>query len=217
MNEDDEGPVAFEGLYGAFYDRVIQNDALRRLAPLAYGPAGPVTDLDGLCRRVAAAAPDVLLDVPTGGGTLIPRLRRAGLRGQILATDLSAAMLRRARRHAGADTALLRADATDLPLRDRAVDAAVSLNGLHCIPDQRGFVDELARVIRPGGRLFLVTLVSGANRRGALVVLGGRLGGVLPTAPPDRPTLLRWLDDAGFTGVESLGGEALMGLAATRA
>jgi SAM-dependent methyltransferase len=216
----------FEGLYGPVYDRVIQSDAIRRLAPLAYGPAGPLPDLDGFARRVvtgtvpAFAGPAILLDVPCGGGTLLPRVRDQGYNGVLIESDLGAEMLRRAaklrdRLGEGA-TVLLRADAQDLPLRDATVDAAVSLNGLHCMPDPRKFVEELARVVRPGGRLFLITLVSGGTRRADLSILAGRVTGIIPTPPPPRATLLRWMREAGWRDIEHLGGKGLVGYDATR-
>jgi 2-polyprenyl-3-methyl-5-hydroxy-6-metoxy-1,4-benzoquinol methylase len=209
----------FEGVYGGIYDRVIQTDAVRRLATVAYGDAGPVSDLDGFVKRVATGThavkgrEPVLLDVPSGGGTMLPRLWRCGYRGRVLEADLGTAMLERAAQVAGEvplDVALLRADAQDLPLVDGAVDAAVSLNGLHVMPDPR------ARVIRPRGRLWLVTLVSGGTRRADLVIRVGELTGILPGPPPTRATLLRWLGDAGFAAVAPLGGAGLLGIAATR-
>ena len=231
LGDDEDSPGAagasrFEGVYGPVYDRVIQSDTLRRLAPLAYGPAGPLPDLDGFCRRVAEetsgplGAPPVLLDVPCGGGTLLPRLREQGFTGVVIESDLGAAMLRRAARLrdrlADGVTILLRADAQDLPFADATVDGAVSLNGLHCMPDPRAFVEELGRVVRPGGRLFLVTLVSGGTRRADLSILAGRLTGIIPTAPPPRGTLLRWLREAGWQDIEPLGGKGLVGYDATR-
>lgn len=215
----------FDGLYGPLYDRAIQSDAMRRLAPLAYGDAGPVTDLDGFAARVAGGTSStgrrrpVLLDVPCGGGTLLPRLARAGYTGRVIECDLAEAMLGRARRMAGRGTlpvALLRADAQDLPLREGAVDGAVSLNGLHCIPDPGAFLRELARVVRPGGRLWLITLVGGGTRRGDAVIRAGRLAGILPGPPPPRGTLLGLLAQAGFGEIEQLGGASLVGLAAQR-
>ncbi|HEV2813545.1 MAG TPA: class I SAM-dependent methyltransferase [Solirubrobacteraceae bacterium] len=221
------GASRFEGIYGPVYDRIIQSDLIRRLAPLAYGPAGPVPDLDGFARKVATGVTSateeaaLLLDVPCGGGTLLPRLRDQGYSGIVVESDLGVAMLRRAAqlRHRLADgaTILLRADAQDLPFRDAAVDGAVSLNGLHCMPDPRAFANELGRVVRPGGRLFLVTLVSGGTRRADLAIRAGQLSGVVPTAPPPRATLLRWLRDAGWQDIEPLGGKGLVGYAATRA
>lgn len=220
------GASRFEGLYGPVYDRVIQSDAIRRLAPLAYGDAGPLPDLDGFAARVARGttsggdSPPILLDVPCGGGTLLPRVRDQGYTGVVIASDLGAAMLRRAARLrdrlADGSTILLRADAQDLPLADATVDGAVSLNGLHCMPDPRAFVRELGRVVRPGGGLFLITLVSGGTRRADLSILAGRVTGIVPTAPPPRATLLRWLRDAGWQDIEPLGGKGLVGYAATR-
>ena len=238
LHEEDDGILSvlpeegaasagrFEGLYGPVYDRVIQSDALRRLAPLAYGPAGPVPDLDGFARRVAQGTipqgdgPAILLDVPCGGGTLLPRLREQGYAGALIESDLGLAMLRRAAqlrdRLGDGATVLLRADAQALPLRANTVDGAVSLNGLHCMPDPHAFVDELARVVRPGGRLFLITLVRRGTRRADLSILAGRLTGIIPTAPPSRETLLRWLREGGFQDIDPLGGKGLVGYAATR-
>lgn len=214
---------AFEGLYGFVYDRAIQQDALRRLAGVAYGDMGPVVDLDGFCRRVAAGTvarnggPPVLLDVPTGGGTLLPRLAKAGYGGRVIASDLGGAMLDRARRRsAGLDVAYLQADAQDLPLADASVDAAVSLNGLHCIPDPWRFVAELGRVVRPGGRLFLITLVSRGDVRADVVIGVGRLAGIIPGPLPRYDQLVEDLGQAGFGDIRSLGGRGITGLAATR-
>ena len=216
----------FEGLYGGLYDRVIQADALRQFAPLAYGPAGPLVHLDAFVDRVVdGTAParrggtPVLLDVPSGGGTLLPRLADAGFHGRVLASDLGTAMLRRAadqRDRAGLDVALLRADAQDLPLRDGSVDAAVSLNGLHVLPEPHRFLQELGRVIRPGGRLFLITLVSGGTRRGDAIIRVGSMAGILPGGPPRRAALTRLVAEAGFTDLDWLGGAALVGLSAVR-
>lgn len=114
------------------------------------------------------------------------------------------------------DIALLRADAQDLPLKRGTVDAVVSLNGLHVMPDSQRFVDELGRVVRKRGRLFLVTLVSGGNLRSDAILRAGRAAGIIPTPPPTRETLLRWLADAGFASQVPLGGTGLIGIAATR-
>ena len=212
----------FEGLYGGIYDRVIQSDLIRRLAPLAYGDAGPIPELDAFAARVADSVPPggVLLDVPSGGGTLLPRLARAGLRGRVVEADLGEAMLERAaamaERVPELDVALLHADALDLPLRDASVSAAVSLNGLHVMPDAEAFVRELARVVEPGGTAWIITLVSGGTRRADAVIAGGRLAGILPVNPPTREALLGMLGSAGFSEIEDLGGSGLVGLAARR-
>lgn len=213
----------FEGLYGGLYDRVIQTPAIRRLASLAYGDPGPIADLEGFAAAAARSVPHggVLLDVPSGGGTMLPLLARGGLRGRVIEADLGAAMLERAGRMAERvpelDVALLQADAQDLPLGDATVDGAVSLNGLHCIPDARAFCSELGRVVRPAGRLWMITLVSGGSLRADGIILGARALGIVPTAPPGREELDAMLRDAGFEEPEPLGGDGLVGLVATRA
>lgn len=226
LDDPEAGAGRFEGIYGSLYDRGIRSDLVRRLAPLAYGDVGPVSDLDGFVARVAAQTRPprgrkvpVLLDVPAGGGTLLPRLWRHGYRGRVVAADLGSAMLARAQAVAERvplDIALLRCDAQQLPLADRTVDAAVSLNGLHVMPDPERFLHELGRVVRRRGRLFLVTLVSGGTLRSDLVIRAGRLAGVLPGPPPTRATLLRWIGEAGFATPAPLGGAGIVGIAATR-
>jgi ubiquinone/menaquinone biosynthesis C-methylase UbiE len=218
--------AAFEGLYGGLYDRVISTDAVRRLAPLGFGAVTPLLDLDRLAATVAAHVPPggTLLDVPSGGAPLLPRLARAGMTGRVVAVDLADAMLDRAEARAarlggtgGLALERVRADAGALPLPDASADAAVSLNGVHCLPDPGRFVEELGRVVRPGGAVVLVTLVSGGrDPRAAAAIAGGRLAGILPAAPPTRAALHRALRAAGFDPVEDRGGDGLAGLVAHR-
>jgi SAM-dependent methyltransferase len=106
-------------------------------------------------------------------------------------------------------------NALELPFEDGAFDAAVSVFGV-IFADLDAAAGELARVVRPGGRLFLVTLVSGGTRRADLSIRAGQLTGIIPTAPPDRETLLRWLREAGWQDIEPLGGKGLVGYDATR-
>jgi phosphatidylethanolamine/phosphatidyl-N-methylethanolamine N-methyltransferase len=87
----------------------------------------------------------------------------------VLATDLTAAMLRQARAHArpGIEFRVMDGMALDLP--DSSFEAAVLHMVLEVIPDPLRCLREVARVLRPGGRLavFDKFLVDG-NRPGAL-------------------------------------------------
>jgi ubiquinone/menaquinone biosynthesis C-methylase UbiE len=68
--------------------------------------------------------------------------------------DISEAMVRRARwRYPAAELHL--ASVERLPLADASVDKAVSLNSLYFWPDPAKAMSELARVVRPAGRLVL--------------------------------------------------------------
>jgi arsenite methyltransferase len=97
----------------------------------------------------------VALDVGSGPGSVTASLARAaGPDGLALGVDISEPMLARAvRAEAAPQVGFLRADAQRLPLRDQTVDAAVSIAVLQLIPDPVATLSEIARVLRPGGRL----------------------------------------------------------------
>ncbi|OBI82965.1 class I SAM-dependent methyltransferase [Mycobacterium sp. 1245805.9] len=100
----------------------------------------------------------IMLDVGCGPASLTASLARAaGTDGLVLGIDRSAAMLARAVRvESGAQIGFLRANAQQLPLRDETVDAVVSVGVLQFMPDPAAALAEMARVLRPGGRLAVV-------------------------------------------------------------
>jgi ubiquinone/menaquinone biosynthesis C-methylase UbiE len=107
----------------------------------------------------------IALDVGSGPGSVTASLAEAaGPDGLALGVDISLPMLARAvRAEAGPQVGFLRADAQRLPLRDQTVDAVVSIAVLQLIPDPFAALSEIARVLRPGGRLALmVPIVRGA-------------------------------------------------------
>lgn len=149
-------------------------------------------------------AGSVVLDVPSGGGVALRGLR-PGQGVRYLAADISQRMLDRttaaARRRGVADQVeTLLADVVDLPLADASVDHVVTLTGLHCFPDPRGAVRELARVLRPGGVLTGSALLNDSGLRYEGLRRGGRVAGLL--GPGVTATdVRRWLAADGFTDV----------------
>lgn len=109
----------------------------------------------------------VALDVGSGPGTVTSSLARAaGPDGLALGVDISEPMLARAvRAEAGPQVGFLRADAQRLPLRDETVDAAVSIAVLQLIPDPVAALAEIARVLRPEGRLAVMVPTAGRAAR----------------------------------------------------
>lgn len=72
--------------------------------------------------------------------------------------DLSPAMLDHARRRAeatGRQVALITGDAQRLEFADGSFESVVCTFSLCAIPDDRAMVEEMRRVLRPGGRLLL--------------------------------------------------------------
>jgi demethylmenaquinone methyltransferase/2-methoxy-6-polyprenyl-1,4-benzoquinol methylase len=97
-----------------------------------------------------------ILDVATGTGMVAAELlARADC--TVVGIDQSAAMLSRARaRFAGADSArieLVEGQAEALPFADHSFDALTFTYLLRYVDDPRATVAELARVVRPGGRV----------------------------------------------------------------
>ena len=92
-----------------------------------------------------AAGQDVL---EVGCGTGLILARTAGFARRAVGIDLSAGMLARARQRG---LEVMQASATELPLATGSIDVAYSFKVLAHIPDIRGALREMARVVRPGG------------------------------------------------------------------
>jgi len=109
----------------------------------------------------------IALDVGSGPGNVTASLARAaGPDGLALGVDISEPMLTRAvRAEAGPQVGFLRADAQRLPLRDNSFDAVVSIAVLQLIPDPAAALAEMARVLRPGGRLAVMVPTAGRAAR----------------------------------------------------
>jgi arsenite methyltransferase len=107
------------------------------------------------------------LDVGSGPGNVTASLARAaGPGGLALGVDISEPMLARAvRAESGPQVGFIRADAQRLPLRDSTVDAVVSMAVLQLIPDPAAALAEMARVLRPGGRLAIMVPTAGSAAR----------------------------------------------------
>lgn len=71
----------------------------------------------------------------------------------------------------------------------------LSYSGLHCVTDPEQAVREIARCLKPGGRLVGTTFLSdGTRRQRFLFELGRRRGHPMPSFGADE--LRRWLADA---------------------
>lgn len=110
-----------------------------------------------MIERLAVAPDGQHLDVASGTGEPGLSVARLAPRGRVVLTDLSPEMLAVATRRARADaltnveTQVCSAD--DLPFADAAFDTVSVRFGYMFFPDLAAVTAELARVLRPGGRL----------------------------------------------------------------
>jgi SAM-dependent methyltransferase len=100
-----------------------------------------------------------VLDVGCGEGYMTRELARCGAR-QVTGADRSPALIAAAvEASAGQPGVRFReADAACLPFADTSFDVVVANHLLNDLPDVSGPVHELARVLRPGGRLVVLML-----------------------------------------------------------
>jgi arsenite methyltransferase len=112
--------------------------------------------------RVSPGA--VVLDLGCGAGTdLLIAAQMTGRGGRAIGVDMTLAMLERAAQSA-AEMGLRNVELHEsliesLPLADASVDVVISNGVLDLVPDKDAVLDEIDRVLRPGGRLQLADVV----------------------------------------------------------
>lgn len=191
--------------WATVYDFLVES---RRIGhPLARIGGGTDFGLLWKAAEVIGELPDggVVLDVPCGGGVAL-RGMRPGQDIRYVAADISDAMLRRTgeaavQRGVDQQVELLNADVVALPFEDDTFDLCVSFTGLHCFPDVRGALREIARVVKPGGLLSGSAVLSDAGILFLPMRVVGRAAGLLGPMCSSAE-LRRWLAEDGFEEIE---------------
>lgn len=100
-----------------------------------------------------------VLDIACGPGNFTREYAAAvGPSGTAIGLDLSVPMLTRARTDSSATGATyVLASAHELPFDDRSLDAVACYGALYLIPDPFRALEEMVRVVRPGGRIAVMT------------------------------------------------------------
>ncbi|MFF3755855.1 class I SAM-dependent methyltransferase [Streptomyces sp. NPDC002185] len=139
---------------------------------------------------------DAVLDAGCGTGRALPPLRAAvGPSGTVIGADLTPEMLDAAvgaGRAGESGGALLLTDIGRLPLRDGALDAVFGAGLVSHLAEPVEGLRELARVVRPGGRLALFHPIG----RAALAARHGRQ--ITPDDLRAEPRLRPLLAEAGW-------------------
>ncbi len=153
---------------GAMFDRIAARyDTMNRVLSLG---------LDRGWRRRTVRALQLgerprVLDLATGTGDLAIDIAHMHPGAQVIGLDPSPRMLAIAeakllRRGLSGRVTLVRGDAQQLPYANCEMDAATIAFGIRNVPDRPAALREMARVVRPGGRIAVLEL--GEPERGLL-------------------------------------------------
>lgn len=130
-----------------------------RVAAYAASPThreGPTLDLT---REFAQARPgDLVLDVSTGTGFTAHALAATSTR--VVAADIAPNMLRHTRATAPNEVRVIQSDTHTLAFADRTFDVVTCRHAFHHYHDGRTALDEMARVVRSGGRVVITDTIS---------------------------------------------------------
>ena len=164
-----------------------------------------------------------VLDLACGTGDLLIALERKAGRG-LMGSDFCHPMLTGASSkltRQGLRSVLVESDALALPFADASLDLITISFGYRNLANYRAGLEEMRRVLRPGGALAILEFTNPPNAafaavynwysRKVLPVLGGVISGTreayeyLPASVrkfPEAPELAEMMRDAGFAGVE---------------
>lgn len=168
----------------------------------------------------AARAGSHVLDCATGTGDLALAFKHVvGSTGRVLGTDFNADMLSHApakARRRGLDVEFEVADAMNLPYADTSFDVASISFGIRNVDDPRVALTEMARVVKPGGRVVVLEFGQPRGTMGLLYrfysrrvipMIGGLLTGnrkayeYLPTTAAAFPCREEFLELMRSTGL----------------
>ena len=135
------------------------NEAAARVLEAAYRTTDVIEQRCQVLRLLSLRAGQSVLDIGSGPGLLTTELADAvGEQGQVVGLDLAEPMLEMARRRCAdrPQVSFEQGDASELPFEDERFDVAVSTQVYEYVPDIPAALEEVKRVLRPGGMLAIL-------------------------------------------------------------
>jgi SAM-dependent methyltransferase len=158
-------------------------------------------------RHAGLTEGDVVLDIGSGGGIdTVLAAQRVGPAGRVIGLDVLPEMCERARAAASAAGVVQWCDFREgemeaIPLPDESVDVVISNGVINLSPRKSRAFAEIARVLRPGGRICVSDLVVNDDLPPEVLSSGPAWAGCIAGALAE-PTFIRKLDRAGLVDIE---------------
>ncbi|OBG26713.1 class I SAM-dependent methyltransferase [Mycobacterium sp. 852002-51057_SCH5723018] len=187
--------------------------------PTAFYAASGVTTRTERLRAASAlrlSAARRLLDVACGPGNFTASLaEELPDDGIAVGFDLSEPMLTRAvLDNSTVRTCYVRGDARRLPFPDDTFDAVCCFGALYLIPEPFGVAREMVRVLRPGGRVAILTSYAAGAAPLRYLLTGG--AHVIGLEMFDRHAFVDLFSSAGLVDIDQLTQRVLQFVAATK-
>jgi ubiquinone/menaquinone biosynthesis C-methylase UbiE len=150
-----------------------------------------------LCEAVEVHAGTAVLDIACGNGNTALAAARRGCR--VTGLDLTPPLLEQGRQRAAAERLAIdfqEGDAEQLPFAAATFDTVLSTFGIMFVPDRAQALQEMLRVLKPGGKIGLANWWSGTTRAHTAILAQ------YSSAPPPNP----WTQEE---GVRALFGETV--------
>ena len=145
---------------------------------------------------------DVVLECACGTGAITkyvaPKCQR------IVASDFSVGMLRQASKNCRKypNVVFKKADIMNLNCADNRFDTVIAGNVIHLVPDPVRAINELKRVVMPGGKIIIPTYINMADgAKSAIIKVLEKLG-IDFKRQFDMKSYMKFFEDLGYDSIE---------------
>lgn len=127
-------------------------------------PEARVADIRAMQGWLRLRGTENVVDIAAGGGFLTRRIRQ-WTTGTVIAVDPARQHLEHLARSCGESVRILEGSPDDAEIMreipDASMDIVTSFGGLHHVPDQRAMMEQVARILVPGGRFMAADVGAG--------------------------------------------------------